>query len=238
METLSLYPRGNILKNLVTDFKKKYNVTGILVDWDYESNPVDKTQELGAIQKPLYDYVIKKFWFSEIAFDSIEEFIWHFNNIFNSNISRYQSLFIYHTKLMGEESTTHNDTTNITKERTGNNTDTYNKSENHMKGVTTVSNVESNNEGSKLSRSNPNETLNVEGTSKTTVTDSGKDEDTFNGTNNGEYTANDTESYDKEITITVNKVTPETYDSNMTAKNIFNQFANLFYNLFLEVINV
>lgn len=111
------------------------------------------------------------------------------------------------------------------------------------KGVKTTSSQETSNTGDKLGRNTPNEKLAVVGESTTTVEDSGSDTTQYGGTINITETPNlsKTKTFNSgvhtEITDNNEKLSIEDIKVLQAMRSIYKEFALLFENLFLGVID-
>lgn len=237
------------MKNLIADWKKQTGNSTILVsptyDWDSPNTPTEAVQQ----SLDLYNATIGYWYFSEIGFDNDEIFIKRFNDIYNNNIEKFNYL-LYNIKTKGydwEETQKSNSTSH-----TG--TDTNNESgsrtikevrggrDSFQKGVTTTSTQNIENIGDKLTRSTPNEKLSVEGSSETTVRDSGQDDTYYGGTKDVTETPaiyrfiNYDSTHAVEESVSRNKLSVGDINELYKLRSIYKQFALLFENLFMGVL--
>lgn len=209
------------MKNVLLKAKSEFGLNTIVAN--ISSNGNYTAVELDDYQTELYNAVIRKYYFADIGFDDIEQFIYRFTGVFLAENARYVHLLMLEAKNKGlfnelvtrsySEDTTHNgsisktgteklegnssqsDTTTYGKETTvngrqensgidsesvnrsseGSKSDTHSGTDTMQKGVTTTSQQTSTNEGEKLTRTSPNEELNVSGSTNTTVSDTGAD---------------------------------------------------------------
>lgn len=241
---------GKLLKNVIELWKKQTGNNTILVnkdfDWTFTTQPTDGVQP----DNEFYDRAINYWYYSEIGFDNDVIFIKRFNDIYYDNIDKFTYLLKSTTengynwdKLVrigklarsGADTDTETGTNETTHAKTG--TDTF------QKGVTTTSIQNTSNDGTKLTRNTPNENLGVKGTSNTTVSDEGADTTLYgsnikitekpNVTKSKQYNSN----FDNDVTETREKLTIDEYEALQRIQSIYKQFALLFENLFMGVIN-
>lgn len=247
---IPLYSRGRPLKNLLSNWQKTYNagLLGKINPVTGEFTPSEIYNE--GIYKELYEHAIHHWYFADINYDTDQEFVWRFNTAYEDNIEKFvsiinelksSSLFTSKFSATKENSKSGEDTKSVTR----NNTDTEASSGSDIqaKGVTTTSEVETSNEGSKLSRSTPNENLSVSGGSTTTVTDSGQDTTTYGKvvTKSFEHEESEITAYGSGETFTEDNqtnetVSPDKLQAMLKMPSVFEEFAYCFENLFLEVL--
>ena len=198
-------------------------------------------------EKAFYDAVVHKYYFTSIGFDSLEQFIYRFNAIYKDNIYHYLKLYSLQAKVglagsykSGRDSSLHSGsdsdevTENEQKRLEGSAHTTY------TKGVTTISEQTTGNQGSKQTRTSQNEELIVEGSSKTEVTDSGSDTDNVITTDVHTNTKNDNKTktynskFENDNDEVIKLLSRDDYKS-LQDTNIIEQFTRLFDKLFLEV---
>ena len=249
---IPLYPRNRPLKNLISDWKAKYpSTTNLLVGtWNYGEGTPD-TVELTQEQNALYE-AFKNYWyFSNIGFDTDEEFVFRFNAVWNENVEKYVKLINtlndigfggdrkttkFTTDRKGFDTSTKSGTNVITDKKTG--------TEDIAKGVSTTSSQSTSNVGDKLARTTPNEKLSVEGSSTTTVSDSGSDTTTFDTQierteqPNLESKQTYNSQFDNNGVETREKLTPEDYDIVVKRNSLLRDFALCFENIFIGVIDL
>lgn len=196
----------------------------------------------------LYNSFVDKWYFADIGFDSDYEFIYRFNAIWKAEINRYLLLLSIEKEVglngehksvdsrsqrSGEDTIYHSGSKQTNHSKSGN--DTFEK------GVTTTSTQTTSNEGNKLSRTTPNEELTVEGSSNTTVKDSGSDVTRYATNENTVETPNleDTHAYGSGYENSSDeksvKLTADDYKKLVKAKSIATEFALCFEKLFMEV---
>lgn len=244
---IPLYSRGRPLKNLIADFKKKYNVERIVVDWDYYNDPSDAVED---DEIDLYEAVINHWYFANIGFDTDEQFIYRFNAVWGANINKYKALY----KTIFEKGyafdalkktivTDKSGKDTLLRKGSGTTSTVHSGIDEYEKGVTTTSTQSTSNKGDKLTRATPNETLNVDGSSDTTVQDSGADKTkyghTMNVTENPNY--ENEQSYGSKLTIDNTeireKLTPDELSAIYKGRSVLQEFAYCFENLFMGVID-
>lgn len=244
---LPLYSRGRPLKNLIADWQKYTTNSNILVgrNYNWNSNAIPMLQE----ETELYRQAINYWYFSEIGFDSDEVFIKRFNDIYYSNIDRFEYIL---SSIEDGGYSWEKVTKNGTLSRTGKDTDTETGSRQYTqqksgsdvfrKGVTTTSIQSTENEGNKLTRNTPNEKLGVSGSSNTTVADSGQDTTEYGAmtTNTETPNVNKEKNYNSTFTDTTletrEKLTLDEVERLQKMKSIYKQFALLFENIFMGVL--
>lgn len=249
MSNIPLYPRGRMLKNLIADFKSKYQNTDgqLLISWDY-GNDTPTPKELDEVDKLLYSSLVEHWYFCDIGFDSDDEFIYRLNSVWNREISKYKNLIKLEkeTYLSGEfkdyssrSSKSGEDT--ITKEGSKSTSHSISGTETLQKGVSTTSTQTTGNEGNKLARTTPNEQLSVKGTSNTTVTDSGEDKNikSLTETTTETPSLSDTHTYGSGYetggTERVVKLTATDFKMLSNVRSILHDFVMCFEKLFMEV---
>lgn len=233
------------MKNLISDWKSLHDKPNILVPEDYE---YDGSQFDSVESTDLYERCVNYWYFSEIGFDSDEIFIKRFNDIYYANIDRYNYILNaikdkgYSWEVLTRNGTMAHNGTDTDREN-GSRTTTHSKSGQDIfrKGVTTTSEQDTSNEGSKLGRNTPNENLSVEGSSTTTVTDSGEDTTVYGGVDNVTETpnVNKEKTYNSSVTNdsveTREKLTLDEVKALQSMRSIYKEFALLFENLFMGV---
>lgn len=244
---LPLYSRGRPLKNLLSDFNKQYPNIPLVCNWDYglEAPTSNLNDEL---EQEMYRAFVNKWYFSNIGFDTDEEFIFRFNGVWQNTLHKFKSLYAtvkengydYDSlKIITVNQKSGADTT--TDERESDSTEGHSGKDTFNKGVTTTSAQSTSNEGNKLARATPNETLSVDGTSNTTVTDSGADETVYgrNVSRNESHTYNREQSYGSKVESSVEevreKLTPDELNSIYRNRNVLDEFALCFEKLFMGV---
>lgn len=233
---------------MIADWKRKYNNPNILVgDWDY-MNDTPQVVSLDEIGKLLYDSVVEYWYYANIGYDSDEEFIFRFNSTWK------KSEFIYRPvvdKMVehGYASSIKKRNLNILKSGADTTSETisieevteHSGADETEKGVSTTSTQSTTNEGNKLARATPNEKLSVEGSSQTTVADTGSDRVIYG--KSVETTHNDskqnTVQYGGKVanddTETLVMLTPEVIRQYLS-NDILKDFALCFEKLFMEVL--
>ena len=245
---IPLYSRRRPLKNLISDYTKANNISSIVIDTDSMYEAVVREVELSDNEKALYKAFVKHWYFSDIGFDSDDEFIYRFNAVWESNIRKYVQLYesIIDNGYSYERKTTDfvtKRTGDDTLKRTGSGQHTVEKTgdDTFEKGVITTSTQETSNTGNKLGRSTPTEELKVAGDSTTTVEDSGSDVNRYNTTE----TTVDTPNYEnkQEYNSTFDNkgdevremLTPNELNKIYNQKSVLLDFALCFEKLFMEV---
>lgn len=245
---IPLYSRGRPLKNLIADWQKRTGLQRIMVE--DPTNLLNPTElDLITEHQDLYKAVIEKYYFSDIGFDTDDEFIYRFNAIFNSNKQRYGYLIetIYNNGYSFEKEASSNETHrrgSDTNQKSGSDStsDTHSGEDETQKGVTTTSTSETSNTGDKLARSTPNEKLSVVGEGTTTVTDSGSDKVKYGHHIESEvnYNSQTEQTYNSDLTANFSKskekLTPEDIAKLYAVKSIFEEFALCFNKLFMGVL--
>lgn len=248
MTNLPLYSRGNPLKNLIERWRKRTGNEEILVPdtyrWDSDTVPTAVRED-----NDLYLRTIQYWYFSDIGFDTDDEFIMRFSSIYFANEARF-TYMLNSVKERGYNSDSMRRTVGIV--RSGSDIDIESGSRHtsrvkggmdvFTKGVSTTSEQSTSNTGEKLARNTPNETLGVEGTSNVTVTDSGSDSTTYGGTEQVTETPdiNKTKTFGSGVDTTETEVRDKLSIDDLKVlqrmNSIYKDFALLFENLFMGVL--